>query len=92
MPDRDKTVTALRDDHLEALLTRAATEGARQALREIGLHDETAAQDVSDLRRLLEAWRDVVRTSRQTVIKSVVTLLLGALVAGLGLKLWNMHE
>lgn len=87
-----RVVTGMRDDHFEALLTRAAEEGARRALAQVGLHDDTAAKDVSDLRGLLDAWRDVVRTGRQTAIKAIVTLILGALMAGLGLKLWGMER
>ena len=42
---------------LELLLEQALKEGAKQALTELGLHDENAPTDIRDLRELLKAFR-----------------------------------
>ena len=75
---------------LEALIARASEEGARRALRRIGLADAHAGADIHELRTLLEAWRAIRRTARETAIRWLVTMLLCALAAGLALrfKLW----
>jgi hypothetical protein len=67
---------------MRALLTEAAAEGARRALREIGLHDDAAARDVRELRGLLEAWRDARRAAWQAVVKGLITAALIALAIG----------
>ena len=48
----------LTPEELEAMLDRAAKKGAKQALSSIGLHDETAGRDISEMRNLLDTWRD----------------------------------
>ena len=45
----------LTEEQLEAMLDRAAKKGAAQALRELGLQDETAATDLREMRSLLDA-------------------------------------
>jgi hypothetical protein len=71
---------------LEALVDRAAEEGARRALAAIGLEDGRAAADVRDLRELLSSWRQAKRAAWQTAIRFVTTVVLAALLAGLALK------
>jgi hypothetical protein len=71
---------------LEALVDRAAEEGARRALAAIGLEDGRAAADVRDLRELLSSWRQAKRAVWQTAIRFVTTVVLAALLAGLALK------
>jgi hypothetical protein len=73
-------------DQLERALANAARMGARAALKEIGLHDEAAADDVRELRGLLDAWRDARRTAWQSVVRAVTMALLAALAAGLAVK------
>ncbi len=75
---------------LEALIQHASEEGARRALRRIGLADAHAGDDIRELRTLLDAWRAIRRTARETAIRWLVTLLLCALAAGLALRfrLW----
>lgn len=81
-----KNVTIPRAE-LEEMLERAAAEGARKALAAVGLHDEDAAEDVRDLRSLLEAWREAKATAMRTAIGFTIKVLLVALAAGLGLKI-----
>jgi hypothetical protein len=59
----------MTDAELELLIDRAAKKGAREALRDIGLYDDDARDDVKEIRSLLEAWRDTKRTVGQTVAR-----------------------
>lgn len=77
----------LSHEELEAMLDRAAEEGAKRALARIGLHDEGAAGDIRDLRGLLEAFQAAKRTIWQTVWKTLTTAILVVLLAGLALKI-----
>lgn len=77
------------DPLLEAMLARAADEGARRALERIGLHDEQAGGDVRDLRTLLGAWRDVQTTARQTVVRVLTAAMLGLIAGGVAAWLWK---
>ena len=47
------------DKQIQALVEKAAKEGARQALRDIGLSDEEAYDDVKGFISLLDAWREI---------------------------------
>ncbi len=67
---------------LRQLLDEAAERGARRALADLGIHDVDAADDLRELRALLEAWRDAKRTMRRTVVRWVTTLVL------VGLAVW----
>jgi len=77
----------MRDEDLEPLMARAAEEGAKRALERIGLHDEHAGRDISELRNLLDAWRDARSTVWKTIIRVITTAVLVALGAGLAVKL-----
>ena len=72
----------MTEQEIEILIDRAAKEGAKQALRDIGLSDSDAYDDVKELRSLLETWRDTKRTVGQTIARMVTTALLTALAAG----------
>jgi 2-iminoacetate synthase ThiH len=43
----------MNEEQIEAMLERAAKKGAREALESIGLHDDCAVHDVTELRGLL---------------------------------------
>jgi 2-iminoacetate synthase ThiH len=68
---------------IEAMVQRAATCGAKQALAAVGLHDEHAAADVKELRSVLEAWRSTKTTAATAAIKFLTTAFLAAIVAWL---------
>lgn len=77
-------VLTLTKDELNSLMKEAAREGARQALAEVGLHDEHAHSDIHELRTLMDSWRSTKKTIGSTVIKlgtSAVLLFLAAAVA-----------
>ena len=72
----------LTPEELEAMLDRAARRGAKEALNSIGLLDENAHKDITEMRGLLEAWRDTRRSIWSTTIKlitvAVLTFIAGA--------------
>jgi len=72
----------LSHDELEEMLDRAARRGAKEALRSIGLLDDDAHKDITEMRSLLEAWRDTRKSIWNTVIKvltvSTLTFIAGA--------------
>ena len=72
----------MTEQEIEVLIDRAAREGAKQALRNIGLSDEEAYDDVKELRSLLETWRDTKKTVGQTIARLFTTALLAALATG----------
>jgi hypothetical protein len=74
-------------DEFEELLERVAERGARAALSDVGLDGENAANDIRELRGLLEAFNTAKHTAWQTVINLVTTGFLLALVAGALIKL-----
>ncbi len=75
------------DAEFEELLARAAEEGAKRALADVGLDGTEAAMDVRDLRSLLASIRFVRRTAVQTTVHIITTGVILALLAGIALKL-----
>ena len=75
------------EQQIEAMLERAAKKGAKEALESIGLHDEKAVHDVTELRGLLDAWRSAKRTVWKTIMQAATMAMLGALAAGTFLHL-----
>jgi hypothetical protein len=53
---------------LQAIVEEASQAGAGRALRTIGLMDDKAGHDISELRQLVQGWRDV----KSSAIKSMV--------------------
>jgi hypothetical protein len=84
--ERRRMVT-LPLEELEALMERAAERGALNALHQVGLDGEDAANDIRALRGLLEAFNIAKRTAWQTVVKMITTGFVLALVAGAIIKL-----
>ena len=72
---------------VRALLEEAGELGARRALARLGLADESAREDVTELRQLLKAWRDAKVSARNAVIGWVVRLLLAMVLVGVAVKL-----
>jgi len=71
----------------EEVLARAAEEGAKRALADVGLEGKEAALDVRDLRSLLDCIRLVRRTAVQTSVRMITTGIMLALLAGIAIKL-----
>jgi hypothetical protein len=74
-------------DEFDELLARAAERGARRALADVGLDGPEAANDIRELRGLLEAFNTAKHTAWQTVVRLLTTGFLLALVAGAAIKL-----
>lgn len=83
----DHAFKHMPDAEFEAVLSRAAAEGARHALREVGLESKDAAEDIRDLRSLLAGVRLARRTAVQTTVRIITTGILIALMAGIAIKL-----
>jgi hypothetical protein len=73
--------TTITNEELEAMLDRAARKGAKEALASIGLLDDSAQRDITEMRSLLEAWRDTRKSIWNTVTK-VVTVSILTFIAG----------
>ena len=71
----------LSHEELEAMLDRAARRGAKEALTSIGLLDEDAHRDITEMRSLLEAWRDTRKSVWSTVTR-LVTVAVLTFIAG----------
>lgn len=72
----------LDEQKLQTLLKEAAREGAQQALREVGLHDDNAGKDIADLRDLIDGWRDVRKTMLATFVKWITLGILSVIALG----------
>lgn len=69
----------------ENTLRKAIREEMKSVLKEIGLHDDDAGDDVRDLRILIRDWRETKRTIWNTVAKWGTMVVLGILSIGA----WN---
>lgn len=78
----------LSHEELEAMLDRAARKGAKEALASIGLLDDTAHKDMTEMRSLLEAWRDTRKSLWSTVIRTTTTAIL-VFIAGAVWMSWE---
>lgn len=80
-------MVSMPHDEFEEMLERAAERGARHALSDVGLDGPEAANDIRELRGLLDAFNEAKKTAGLTVVKMLVTGLVMALLAGTFLKL-----
>jgi hypothetical protein len=78
----------LSPEEIEDMLDRAARRGAKEALRSIGLLDDDAQRDITEMRSLLEAWRDTRKSIWSTIVKlatvGVLTFIAGAVWMTMG--------
>ena len=77
----------MSDVELETMLARAAEEGARRALNDVGLGGKDAVLTIHDMRSLLECISFVRRTAVQTAVHVITTGVLIALLTGIAMKL-----
>ena len=76
-------VDIMTETELERIIHQAAQEGAKVALKEIGLSDNHAYDDVKELRSLLETWKATKQTIGTTVTRTITTAILTALALGI---------
>lgn len=72
---------------LRAIVEEASETGARRMLERLGLDDDTAPRDLSELRELLQAWRDAKASAQAAVIGWIVRAVLALLLLGLAVRL-----
>ena len=83
----DQAFVRMPDAEFEAILTRAAEEGAKRALADVGLDGDEDALDIRNLRSLLDCNRLIRRTAMQTAVRMSTTGVMLALLAGIAIKL-----
>lgn len=71
---------------LRAIVEEASELGAGRMLARMGLDDENAHEDMSELRELLRAWRDAKRSAWKAVVDWVVRGLLALLLIGIAVR------
>ncbi len=86
-PGKNEPLITLPQEEFEEMLNRAAERGALRALADVGLDGEDAAEDIRELRSLLQALNLAKRTAWQTIIRIMTTGLILALMAGAAIKL-----
>ena len=71
----------------EIALRSIIREEMKSVLKEIGLHDDDAGNDVRDLRSLITDWRGMKKVVWQTIAKAGTVFVLGLLMLGAWAKL-----
>jgi hypothetical protein len=71
----------------QQLLRTIVREEMKSALKEIGLHDDDAGDDVRDLRSLITDWRGMKKTIMQTIARAGTVFVLGLLMLGAWAKI-----
>ena len=66
----------------EKALRLIIREEMKSVLKEIGLHDDDAGNDVRDLRSLITDWRGMKKVVWQTIAKAGTVFVLGLLMLG----------
>jgi hypothetical protein len=71
----------------EIALRQIVREEMKSVLKEVGLHDDDAGNDVRDLRSLITDWRGMKKVVWQTVARAGTVFVLGLLMLGAWAKL-----
>jgi len=71
----------------ETALRQIIREEMKSVLKEIGLHDDDAGNDVRDLRSLITDWRGMKKVVWQTVARAGTVFVLGLLMLGAWAKI-----
>jgi hypothetical protein len=79
---------------LDAVAIKAAEEGARRVMRDLGIPADEAGlhsfrNDMTEVRGLIEAYRTARHTIWVTAVKWGTALFLGVLMAAFG---WGLHD
>jgi AcrR family transcriptional regulator len=72
---------------LRAIVEEASEVGAQRVLGHIGLDDETAQSDLSELRQLLRAWRDAKSAAWRETVNWIVRGMLALLLVGIAVRM-----
>ena len=71
---------------LRAMIEEASELGAERVLARMGLDDPTAHADLSELRQLLQAWRDAKASAWKAAVAWVVRGVLALLLVGIAYR------
>lgn len=71
---------------LRAIVEEASELGAARMLSRMGLNDEGASDDLSELRELLRAWRDAKQSMWKAVVEWVVRVAMAGLLVGIAMR------
>ncbi|MEO6092178.1 MAG: DUF6127 family protein [Novosphingobium sp.] len=72
---------------LRAIVEESSELGAQRMLARMGLDDETAHEDLIELRQLLKAWRDAKASAWKATVDWVIRGLLALLLVGIAYRL-----
>ncbi len=76
---------------LRAIVEEASELGAERAVARMGLDDPQAHSDLSELRQLLQAWRDAKASAWKAVVAWVVRGALAMLLLGIAWRTGTME-
>jgi len=79
----------LTPEELEDIIDRAARRGACEALKSLGLQDEDAQKDITEMRTLLDAYRDTKKSIWTTFVRITTVALLSFIAASVWMQLGN---
>jgi len=71
---------------LRAIVEEASELGAARMLTRMGLSDEGASDDLSELRELLRAWRDAKQSIWRAVIQWAVRGIMALVLVGIAMR------
>ena len=71
---------------LRAIIEEASELGAERVLTRMGLDDQAALADLSELRQLLQAWRDAKAGAWKAVVTWIVRGVLALLLVGIVIR------
>jgi hypothetical protein len=72
---------------LRAIVEEASEIGAQRVLGRMGLGDDNAQGDLSELRQLLRAWRDAKSTAWRETVNWIVRGALALLLVGIAVRM-----
>ncbi|WP_225010627.1 MULTISPECIES: DUF6127 family protein [Novosphingobium] len=71
---------------LRAIVEEASDLGAKRVLERMGLADEGAHEDLTELRELLQAWRDAKASAWKAAVDWLVRGVLALLLMGIAVR------
>ena len=72
---------------LRAIVEEACELGAQRVLGHMGLDDDNAQGDLTELRQLLRAWRDAKSTAWRETVNWIVRGALALLLVGIAVRM-----
>ena len=77
---------------LRAVVEEASELGAERVLNRMGLDDPSAHSDLSELRQLLQAWRDAKTSAWKAFVDWTIRGVLALLLVGIAVRLgvWKL--